>query len=107
MRTDAPARAGENAAPEVKKRLDAIRARLAAATPWPWVAEHGAEGFLVTDANDMIVADLHRTEDGDPHDVADLDLIANAPTDLAYLLALVDTLAAAVVLVDSALSDQG
>jgi hypothetical protein len=99
MRTDAPARAGENAAPEVKKRLDAIRSRLEAATPGPWAYhQEYHQVFAVVNGREWFIQTT-----GGPRVSPEADLIANAPADIAYLLALVETLAAAVVLVDSAL----
>jgi hypothetical protein len=81
--------------------LDAIRARLAKATPGPWEANE--RGWTVVSEHANICA-LHDGQDsefwktqgrdsgqGQPN----ADLIAHAPTDLADLLALLDEARAA------------
>lgn len=75
--------------------LDAIKARLTAATPGPWrvsrqnIDERPGTSEVCDLVNDCWVIvehnDLGRYED-------DADLIAHAPTDLAYLCATLRTL---------------
>ena len=83
---------------------DEIRAALAAATPGPWDAKPlGSEGYAVTGAPDPdapgVRAKMRRRiarfgyQDWDT-DRANAELIANAPTWLAELLAEVDRLTA-------------
>ncbi len=82
------------------QRIEAIRARLAAATPGPWVVEH--------DRNDQ--PNIYPADDHDrwiallPHQCvtaiermanADAAFIANSPTDIADLLAEVERLRSA------------
>lgn len=80
---------------------DEIRAALAAATPGPWNAEPlGSEGYVVTGAPDPdahgVRAKMRRRiarfgyQDWDT-DRANAELVANAPTWLAELLAEVDS----------------
>jgi hypothetical protein len=66
--------------------LDEIRARLAKATPGPWVA---AAWAYVLDARKKIVAHCVDPRDEDPDTTqghANAEMIAHAPTDLAFLL---------------------
>ena len=74
-----------------------IQARLDAATPGPWRAVPDREGRLYAIDSDSDYITLHNTA---PRQ--DAELIANAPTDLAYLLARVATLEARVAAVREA-----
>lgn len=74
--------------------LEAIRKRLAAATPGPWEAD-GTEIYCALHNGVHYrkwIGETLRLDD--PTAVADADLIAHTPTDLADLLALVDELTA-------------
>lgn len=79
-------------------RLDEIQARLSAATPGPWKAqnleqEHGHGGifWVSVDRPDEIktVAEVDANDDGVEAiwRFADAEFIANAPADIAFLLA--------------------
>ena len=75
-------------------QLDAIRSRLNAATPGPWIAEYSSE-----QGNCVIPHDALSTREAVCvtrlyHAAADAELIAHAPTDLADLLTEVDRLTA-------------
>ncbi len=74
----------------MKTKLDEIRARLEAATPGKWKRFGVARHIIGTKFNEAEAAGIihhqwsHNTTD------ANADLIVNAPTDLAYLLARVE-----------------
>jgi len=76
----------------------AIRARLDAATPWPWriayyAGQHDEEGAVIVGQGDVFVTHT-ATCNGRPwaqyH--GDAELIAHAPTDIDHLLAYVERL---------------
>lgn len=75
-------------------RLAEIRARLDAATPAPWT--RFARNAAAPDEDDWYLGhDVHgpaRAQRGQIERVADAELIAHAPDDLAHLLTLVDQL---------------
>lgn len=74
--------------------LNAIRERLAAATPGPWRAEYsGITGPVVVDAESIDARD-HVARCPHYRGQADTDFIAHAPTDVAALLAEVERLRA-------------
>lgn len=74
--------------------LDAIRERLAAATPGPWRAEYsGATGPVVMDAESVDARD-HVARCPHYRGHADAGFIAHTPTDVAALLAEVERLRA-------------
>lgn len=60
------------------ERLQAIKERLAAATPGPW---REGDGIWSDSANVLVVTDAEGP---------DTTFIANAPSDIAYLLSLLD-----------------
>jgi hypothetical protein len=70
------------------EREAAIRARLAAATPGPWVSVGVFVGTSERDSQTVAYADDHRNRKGRDRDTkkADASLIANAPADLADAL---------------------
>lgn len=76
-------------------KLEQIAARLAAATPGPWSWGHiandqgGLDPALVAGGGVFFEANGLRN----PNVLADAELIANAPTDLAFLLRLVQMVA--------------
>lgn len=72
--------------------IAAIRERLAAATPGPWLVYPYDEGLVVSDVIINGIVEVARVDSPGPHDGGlddaaydDLDLIANAPSDLAAL----------------------
>ena len=73
-------------------RLNAIRARLAAATPGPWRMEKPVGCCTVytdptdADSDAMQVCIMYGTPWDEWQDVANAALIAHAPADIAYLL---------------------
>lgn len=77
--------------PEQSTRVAEIRTRLQAATPGPWVAVLSAS---VTENYDVVASDLKQRVAADTFDAGCIDreddalLIANAPSDLEYLLEL-------------------
>lgn len=87
-------------------RLDAIKDRLDAATPGPWVADTGTRGdCVVWGPNGRFLMNMQ----AEPHwleyagetrsvafdvDKRDATFIANAPADVAYLLSVVEAQAA-------------
>lgn len=79
---------------DTNDRLDEIRARLDAATPAPWT--RFARNASAPDEDDWYLGhDVHgppRAQRGQIERVADAELIAHAPDDLAHLLTLVDQL---------------
>lgn len=79
---------------DTNDRLTEIRARLDAATPAPWT--RFARNAAAPDEDDWYLGhDVHgppRAQRGQIERVADAELIAHAPDDLAHLLALVDQL---------------
>jgi hypothetical protein len=79
---------------DTNDRLTEIRARLDAATPAPWT--RFARNASAPDEDDWYLGhDVHgppRAQRGQIERVADAELIAHAPDDLAHLLALVDQL---------------
>lgn len=73
-------------------RVDAIGARLAAATPGPWIYENGSVIHGVDADDTHYVTDQTGAADDDPPIGsfmfrADAELAAHAPEDLKYLLA--------------------
>lgn len=83
--------------------LDAIRERANAATPGPWEAtadggtirtDHPYPPGTLPPASDVIVEDARDFDDPDGPRTDDMEFIANAPTDIAALLAMVDHLKA-------------
>src|SRR5690606_22388125 len=84
----------EDTMTDTNDRLTEIRARLDAATPAPWT--RFARNAAAPDEDDWYLGhDVHgppRAQRGQIERVADADLIAHAPDDLAHLLALVDQL---------------
>jgi hypothetical protein len=71
-------------------RIDAIKARLAAATPGPWKARTtgvaGGDHWYVCD-KDQSIASIHASDGEDEAQrEPDAEFIANAPTDVAHLL---------------------
>lgn len=79
-------------------RIDAIRARLNAATPGPWAIWHDLDhqGFTTVGDADSYEEILAHGECEESNPTAhvyveeDADLIANAPADIAFLLAELD-----------------
>lgn len=83
------------------KKLDEMRARLAAATPWPWDCDGFADGDVVnlsiyegTNQGRVIAADI--TTHGDA------DLLRYAPTDMGKLISAIEAgLAACNAVIDN------
>jgi hypothetical protein len=78
-------------------RTAEIRARLDAATEGPWIYESAADIHGVEDDRIHYVTPQFAARDDDPpmtsfYDRADAELVANAPTDIAYLLGRVEEL---------------
>lgn len=96
---------------EVAALVSKIRARRAGITPPPWYGMHDDDGYVVyyrdPDGREMIVADLHRSEDGDALDEGDLAFIAHAPEDVDALLETVADLQAENARLRSMLSPLG
>ena len=67
-------------------RIDAIRDRLAKATPGPWETVPTTGNAVASPDGDGYWTDVADRIESEP----DADLIANAPADLAYLLAELD-----------------
>ncbi|WP_026931182.1 hypothetical protein [Glycomyces tenuis] len=72
-------------------RIEAIAARLAAATPGPWIYENGSVIHGFDDADTHYVTDQVGAADDDPPIGsfmfrADAELAAHAPDDLAWLV---------------------
>ena len=67
-------------------RIDAIRDRLAKATPGPWETVPTTGNAVASPDGDGYWTDVADRIESEP----DADLIANAPADLAYLLAEMD-----------------
>src|SRR5690606_38007039 len=84
----------EDTMTDTNDRLTEIRARLDAATPAPWT--RFARNAAAPDEDDWYLGhDVHgppRAQRGQIERVADAELIAHAPDDLAFLLSLVDQL---------------
>jgi hypothetical protein len=92
-------------------RIAEIRARLDAATEGPWVYESAADIHGVEDGRIHYVTPQFAARDDDPpmtsfYDRADAELVANAPTDLAYLLARVEELEGQLAKAQAELDDQ-
>jgi hypothetical protein len=75
-------------------RIDDIRKRLEAATPGPWEMNGSGPGYILEDATSghAIRCEVCPPEETIP---IDYEFIANAPTDIAYLLRLVEEYEAA------------
>lgn len=78
-------------------RIDEIRVRLASATPGPWEYQAATDGDPGNGPTHHIVLGPERTRgfrvartDWDRQGDADAEFIANAPTDIAYLLGVAD-----------------
>lgn len=70
--------------------LGQVKARLAAATPGPWVVDTGGfDTIAQVCSEDWAIHDGHI-------DIGDAQLIAHAPIDLARLLAIVEVMQAAI-----------
>lgn len=70
-------------------KLDEIRLRLSSATPWPWFAETSALSY----GGIACVCTMQQSKDSDADPLAgqivrqaDAELIANAPSDIEYLV---------------------
>lgn len=74
--------------------LDAIRERLAAATPGPWTADTYAEAIYALDGAAVVSGSRWGGEASVFDHAPDADFIAHAPTDIAALLAEVERLCA-------------
>ena len=79
--------------------IESVRRRVAAATSWPWAESPGGiYGVVVspglTNGNRAIDAAYGGRVVGESMTVADADLIAHAPTDLALLLAVAEVMKA-------------
>ena len=77
--------------------IESVRRRVAAATSWPWAESPGGiYGVVVspglTNGNRAIDAAYGGRVVGESMTVADADLIAHAPTDLALLLAVAEVM---------------
>ena len=99
------------------ERIEAIRTRLQAATPGPWEWEGESKEDWPQSDNSLVTAYVPEGEKWrEPlvsgwgydasgisvHKDADGELIANAPTDIAYLLNIIDQVSAAMDELDTA-----
>jgi hypothetical protein len=80
------------------ERIEAIRARCAAARPEPWTAivegrdQTSGSSFIMIGEGQKREEDLYLTGDDHPVSVADYDFIANARQDIPFLLTEIDRL---------------
>jgi hypothetical protein len=72
--------------PGTKEAVEKIEARLSAATPGKWTHKNILGAQVVEDEDGVSIA---QTDGQFSEDSANMDLIANAPTDLAHLLDLI------------------
>lgn len=72
---------------KLESRLAQVRERLSRATPGPWRCEHSHQGAIVWAGDYEVTSSIW-----DPNTIvyADGELIASAPTDLSFLLRVVD-----------------
>ena len=85
---------------EIERRtiIDAVRARLAEASAWPWMLidqrRHSDRGQIQIHRASRFAPLIARVLRSGVNPSADSDLIAHAPADLAYLLEHIDRLTA-------------
>lgn len=87
--------------------LNSVWARLDAATPGPWV--HAPGGIVQSKTAGRIIFWDDRPNVGDTHELIRLDysFIANAPTDLAKALEVIEVLSEALELIERAYATHG